>query len=145
MFQEENYLLLITYCSLLIQYHYKREVYYEKTVQVKRPVHSLLSQKKQQKSAPCYFCRAPCSQLNISRESAMLKHFVRSIKKVTTGTFPKQLFHGAPFIEYFQNALLRQIVPGTDKIYEEDFLKVAVFKCSTKEAVSSSFGTAPCT
>ena len=35
--------------ALFIQYHYKREVCYERTVQVERPVHSLLPAKSQEK------------------------------------------------------------------------------------------------
>ena len=54
-----------------------------------RPVYSLVSAKSQQNSAPWYVRRAPCTQLNISRESAMLKLFVRSINKSYHWDFPK--------------------------------------------------------
>ena len=47
--------------ALFIQYYYKIENYYEKTVQVERPGHSLLSARSQQKSGPCYFRTAPCT------------------------------------------------------------------------------------
>ena len=56
---------------------------------MKHPVHSLLAPKREQKSVPCYFCRAPCTELIISRESAMLKHSIRNIKKSYHWDFPK--------------------------------------------------------
>ena len=40
--------------------------------------------------------------------------------------------------------MFRNRAPGTDKIYQWDFPKVAVLKRSTKEAMSSSFRRAPC-
>ena len=44
-----------------------------------------------------------------------------------------------------KNAMFRQIVPGTEKKYQEDFSKVVVLNRSAKEAISSSFCRVPCT
>ena len=39
--------------------------------------------------------------------------------------------------------MFKQTVPSTGKIYQEDFLKVAVLKGFTKETMSSSFIECP--
>ena len=39
--------------------------------------------------------------------------------------------------------MLKNFVPSTDKVYLWDFLKVAVLKCTTKEAMRSSFRRVP--
>ena len=41
--------------------------------------------------------------------------------------------------------MVTQVVPSADEIYQEDFPKVITLKRSTKGAMSSSFGTVPCT
>ena len=105
---------------------------------------NLLSAKNRRK------CNAQKFYFNYQQNSSIRLSQSSYFKALYESSNEQLLSYSTFYLTFYQqniskNAIVRNFLPSADKIYQYDFPKVAVFKRSTKGAISSFFRKAPCT